>query len=58
MGSVAAGWVLTGIAGGLLLTGAIPAAAFVAVTAIVVVVTAPETEREAARKRNQARRIR
>jgi hypothetical protein len=51
-----AGWLLLGLAIGLLLTGAPQAAALVALAAAAVVLTEPDPERADARRRNQARR--
>ena len=55
MTAVVAGWLLTGIAVGLLLAG-VPLFAFVvACTAAVVAFTKPDADREDAQRRNQAR---
>lgn len=58
MSSVAAGWALTGLALGLLMTGNPVPAFFVASSAIACVATAPTADQRDARRRNQARRVR
>ncbi len=56
MSAITATWILLALAAALLLIGGWQAAAFVALGAIVVVLTAPNPEHEDARRRNQAHR--